>query len=251
MYLPVSFLFEVVPFLNPQAVGLRRVLWIAVQPAFVRQTMQIYANHLVLTPDMRDNSVHWLNLVAQSGFRLAHVDVFSLPVFLDGMLGRRTPDWLYAMPTLGVLALSLLVPRIAEPTVRHACALLLTMAASLDFFLSYPIVWEYQYTAVLPVAAILLLLPASAVFPRSVRGLSLALAACLWLPSLYFLSGSAAPSSRMMTLVRADRVVPVTLLFAFLLGITARAIRSNLLPTEPFPASRQGDSPSERILASA
>ena len=224
IYGAISALFEVVPALNPQGIGLRRVLWLATHPAFVRSTMNIYANHLVLTPDMRDNSIHWFNLVAQSGFRLAHVDVFSLPVFLDGLLGMRTPDWLYVLPTLMVLALSYPVARIREESRRHECTLLLAGAAILDFFVSYPTVWEYQYTAVLPVTAMLLLAPASPIFGRALRTWSLSVAACLWLPSLYFLSESAQPSMHEMTLVRLDRVLPVTSLFAFLLWVLVRSI---------------------------
>ena len=223
VYVPVSLLFECVPVLNPQAIGLGRVLWLARHPRFVRETMNIYANHLVLTPDMRDNSIHWFNLVAQSGFRLPHVDVFSLSLFLDGLFGVRTPDWLYLLPTLAVLALSLVVPRIPDTSTRRQCALLLAMAASLDFFLSYPTVWEYQYTAVLPVAAVLLLLPASAPLPNGIRAWSLGLSACVWLPSLYCFSGSALPSMSLVTLVRLDRVVPVTLLFGLLLWTVSRA----------------------------
>ena len=157
VYLPVSVLFQVVPMVNPERVSLGRVLWLGVHPGFVRSTMDIYANRLVLTPDMRDNSVHWFNLVAQSGFRLEHADVYSLPVFLDQLLGVRTPDWLYLLPTLAVLALSVAVARMRDVAARREAALWLVMAASLDFFLAYPTAWEYQYTAVLPVAAVLLI----------------------------------------------------------------------------------------------
>ena len=234
VYVPVSLLFELVPLLNPEGIGLRRVFWLAVHPGFVRRTMDIYTNRLLLMPDMRDNSIHWFNLVAQSGFRLEHIDVFSLPVFLDGLFGMRTPDWLYLFPTLAVLALSALVPRIPDAPLRRHSALLLAMAASLDFFLSYPTVWEYQYTAVLPVAAILLMLQDSGVLPKRVGAWSFGLAACSWLPSLYFLSGSASPSPDVTSLVRLDRVIPVTALFALLLWIVAR---SALKP--PLSASRR------------
>ena len=224
VYVPVSLIFELVPLLNPQGIGLGRVFWLALHPGFVRQTMDIYADHLVLTPDMRDNSIHWFNLVAQSGFRLQHVDIFSLPVFLDGVLGTRTPDWLYLLPGVAVLTPSLFVPRIRQTAGRRESALLLTMAASLSFFLSYPTVWEYQYTAVLPVGAVLLMLRGSALFTKPAAVWSLGLVACVWLPSLYFLSGAALPSQGAITMVRFDRVVPVTLLFVTLLWLVARAM---------------------------
>ena len=242
IYAAVSALFEIVPALNPQGIGLRRVMWLIAHPAFVRATMGIYTNHLVLTPDMRDNSVHWFNLVAQSGFRLAHIDVFSLPLFLDGLLGRRTPDWPYLLPTVAVLALSLPVACLRVGSGRRECALLLAAAASLDFFVSYPTVWEYQYTAVLPVAAVLLLLPASPTFGKGTRAWSLGLAACLWLPSLYFLSGRGLPSMAEITLVRLDRVLPVTALFAVLLWTVFRAIlRARISVPKPSDAAPTED----------
>ena len=231
IYLPVSLLCVFVPALNPEGVGLSRLVWLLTHPGFVRETMDVYANRLQLTPDMRDNSIHWFNLVAQSGFRLQHVDVYSLPVFLDGLVGRRTPDWPYLLPTALVLGLSAAVARMREPGRRQQAALLLLMAASLDFFLTYPTVWEYQYTAVLPVAAGLLVIGPD-VLPQQLRRWCLALALCICLPSLYFLSGSAAPTPGILAVIRADRVVPVSALFAILILRVGRAAlsRANQLP---------------------
>ena len=223
VYVPVSLLFQVIPSLNPERISLGRVFWLGWHPGFVQAKMNIYANQLVLTPDMRDNSVHWFNLIAQSGFRLQHADVFSLPAFLDGLLGVRTPGWIYLVPTLAVLVLSVGVARLEDRAVRMEAALLLILAASLDFFLAYPTVWEYQYTAVLPVAAALLLPGRSMLLGRRLWAWCLGLACCAWLPSLYFLSGSAVPSMPMLTLTRLDRVVPVTVLFGLLLWAVARA----------------------------
>lgn len=223
VYLPISFLFEVVPALNPEGIGLPRTVWLALHPGFVRSTMDIYRNNFALTPDMRDNSIHWFNLVAQSGFRLMHVDVFSLPVFLDTLLHTHTPDWLYLFPGCAVLLLSPLTARIREARIRAECALLLILAASLSFFLSYPTVWEYQYTSVLPAAAVLMLLRGSALL-GPFRKWAVALAACAWLPSLYFLSGDANPSTATITMVRLDRVVPVTALFVLLVYAVARTV---------------------------
>lgn len=226
VYVPVSLLFQVVPMVNPERISLGRVFWLSWHPGYVRQTMDIYANGFRLTPDMRDNSVHWFNLIAQSGFRLQHVDVYSLPVFLDGVFGTRTPDWIYLLPTLFVLVLSVMVARIQHRTLRLQAALVLVLAASLDFFLAYPTAWEYQYTAVLPVAAVLLLLRRSEALGERLWAWCFGLACCAWLPSLYFLSRSAAPDAGVLFLARLDRVVPVAALFALLswgvLGIVRR-----------------------------
>ena len=222
VYVPVSLLFLVIPPVNPERISLGRVFWLAWHPGFVRSRMDIYANGLSLTPDMRDNSVHWFNLVAQSGFRLQHVDVYSLPVFLDGLLGVRTPGWMYALPTLAVLVLSFAVARLRDRAVRLEAALLLVLAASLDFFLGYPTVWEYQYTAVLPVAAVLLLPGRSMLLSPEIRQWCVGLACCAWLPSLYVLSRSATPSGPVLAMARLDRVVPVTVLFALLVWVVGR-----------------------------
>ncbi len=222
VYVPVSLLFLVIPPVNPERISLGRVFWLAWHPGVVRSTMNIYANRLQLTPDMRDNSVHWFNLLAQSGFRLQHVDVYSLPVFLDGLFGVTTPEWFYLLLTGAVLVLSFAVARLPDRAERLEAALLLVLAASLDFFLAYPTAWEYQYTAVLPVAAVLLLPGRSMLLPARVWRWCVGLACCAWLPSLYFLSRSAAPGALVLAMARLDRVVPVTVLFALLIWVVAR-----------------------------
>jgi hypothetical protein len=231
IYAVVSVMTEIVPLFNPQAIGLRNVFWLALHPSVVRNTMNIYTNQFQVNAWMKDNSIHWLNLVAQSGMRLMHVDIFSLPVSLDTLLGMHTPDWIYQLPMLLVLALSIAVARIKDRRLKLETALLLLMATSLTFFLSYPTVWEYQYTSVLPVAAMLLLVrERSAFYARACMGL-FALAACAWLPSLYFLTEGKPLTPTVLTLIRIDRVAPVTLLFLVAVALIARAVVS-----EPKPA---------------
>jgi hypothetical protein len=220
-YIVVSLLFEVVPALNPEPIGFSRVAWLAFHPAYVHANMNIYLNRFVVTPEMKDNSIHWFNLIAQSDYRMHHIDIFSLPEFLDTALGLRTPGWLYQLPLLCVLGLTVAVYRMPERASRMVAAVLLLMAISLTFFLGYPTVWEYQYTSVLPVAAILLLLLTrndGPVQPCSKTMLKwmLALAACVWLPSLYFLTEGRDVDATTLTLTRLDRIVPVTLLFVLL-----------------------------------
>ena len=106
------------------------------------------------------------------------------------------------------------------------------MATSLAFFVTYPTVWEYQYTAVLPVAAVLLLAGPGTLLPPRLWRACVVLACIAWLPSLYFLSGSAEPGPAVLTLARLDRVLPVTLLFCLLVWRVATALRSPLLRRE-------------------
>jgi hypothetical protein len=226
-YLIVSLLFEIVPALNPEAIGLHRVAWLAIHPGYVHDTMNIYADRFNLTPDMKDNSIHWFNLVAQSSYRMNHIDIFSLPVFLDTLLGTRTPGWLYQLPLLVILGLTIAVARLRDTAARLHAALLLLMAISLTFFLTYPTVWEYQYTSVLPIAAGLLLVrshanPAAPLLPRPLLNAMLTLASSLWLPSLYFLTEGHIADASTLTLIRLDRVLPATLLFILMIYTLVR-----------------------------
>lgn len=235
VYVPVSLLCLVTPPINPERISLGRTFWLAWHPAFVQRHMNIYSNAFQLTPDMRDNSIHWFNLLAQSGVRLQHVDVYSLPVFLDGLLGVRTPGWIYVLPTLAVLVFSCLVARVQDRTVRLHASLLLVMAASIDFFLAYPTAWEYQYTSVLPVLAILLIMGQTLVLGRRLWVWCVGLASCTALPSLYFLSGSDEPSRAVLAMVRLDRVIPVTVLFLLLMLCVWRLVRGRA--SAPLPAA--------------
>jgi hypothetical protein len=222
IYATVSALFEVVPMLNPEAIGLRQVAWLAVHPSTVIATMNIYANNLHVNPWMKDNSIHWLNLVAQSGTRMMHIDIFSLPVFVDTLAGIRTPGWLYQLPLLLIFAMQVMVARIRDRRARLETGLLLLMASSLTFFLAYSTVWEYQYTGVLPVAAMLWIAREQGVSYAGPARWMAALAAVCWLPSLYFLTEGHPVTKATLTLIRFDRVVPVTLLFFAMLAVVAQ-----------------------------
>ena len=222
VYAVVSAIFELMPRLNPEAIGLQRVAWLAVHPGYVRATMNIYTNHLQLNDAMKDNSAHWFNLIAQTGTRFVHIDVFSLPVFLDVLLGMRTPTWIYQVPMITLLGLSLLVARMPQGRTRLEALLLLLMAASISFFLAYPTTWEYQYTSVLPVAGALLALRERSVFYERARLWLFGLAAFAWLPSLYWLTEGKTATAQVVLMIWADRVVPVTLLFVVAIVVAAR-----------------------------
>jgi hypothetical protein len=171
---------------------------------------------------MKDNSIHWLNLVAQSGTRMAHIDIFSLPVFLDTVFAAHTPAWPYQFLLLALFALQLLVARIPDRRARLEAALLLLMSSSLAFFLSYSTVWEYQYTGILPLAAVVLVVRERNVSCLPATKAMFALAACSWLPTLYFLTEGQPITPTTLTLIRLDRVLPTTLLF---LATTVAAAR--------------------------
>jgi len=224
IYAVVSLLFEMVPALNPEAIGLKQVVWLAWHPAFVHEHMDIYANHYQLNVWMRDNSIHWFNLIAQSGKPIVHIDVYSLPVFLQVLTGAPMPGWICKLPLLLTLALSVPVALLSDRRLRMEAALLLTMAISLTFFLSYPTAWEYQYASIMPVAAMLLLVAGRGIFYERSRWWLFGLAACIALPSLYVFTEGLAVSSKILLIIWLDRVLPVTLLFALMMVELARLL---------------------------
>jgi hypothetical protein len=214
IYAFVSLLFIIVPVLNPESVGWTKLTNILFDFDFIRQNLNIYKNGFVLNEYMKDNSIHWLNLIAQSDHKLMHIDVFSLPVFVDTLLGRSTPAGIYKLPIYISLMLSIAIPFIEDKKIRLESALLLVMAISLTFFLSYNTVWEYQFASVLPVIAILPILKQRNVFYAKNIPLMFIAGLFVCLPSLYFLVHNGNyQTNAALTLIRITRIIPVLIIF--------------------------------------
>ena len=214
IYAIVSFAFLIVPGLNPAPTTWADRIQLATHPDVVRQTMNVYTNGFVVTPAMKDNSVHWLAMIGLSDFRMQHVDVYSLPAFLDGLLRTRTSDALYRIPAIVILEMSLLVWFVRSRPQRLDAALMVMMAASLLVFLSYGLVWEYHYTGVLPIAALLLMRKKTSTIEWTI----IALGIVVWLPSLYFVVSTQNLSQLWVeTVIRLNRVLPVLAIFCLLL----------------------------------
>jgi hypothetical protein len=214
IYAFVSLLFIIVPVLNPESVGWTRLTRIFFDFDFIKEHLNIYKNQFVLNEYMKDNSIHWLNLIAQSDYKLMHIDVFSLPVFMDTLLGRSTPAAIYKLPIYVTLFLSVAVACIEDKIIRLESALLLVMAISLTFFLSYNTVWEYQFASVLPVIALLPVLKERRVFYSKYIPLMFVSGLLVCLPSLYFLVHNGDyQSNSALTLIRLTRIVPVLVIF--------------------------------------
>jgi hypothetical protein len=214
IYIVVSLAFLVVPALNPVATTWDRRIALATHPSVIAQTMNVYTNGFQVTPAMKDNSVHWFAMLGLVDFRFEHVDVYSLPTFLDGLLHTRTIDALYRIPAILILEMTLLLCIIRTRTARLEASLMVLMAASLLVFLSYGLVWEYHYTGVLPIAALLLIRKRLDPTEWAIIALSIV----VWLPSLYItVSTQDATQLWVQTLIRLDRVVPVLLIFCLLL----------------------------------
>jgi hypothetical protein len=214
IYIAVSFIFIALPLFNPEGIGFSRLMKVAFDFDFIRQNMNVYLNHLVVNEYMKDNSFHWLNLIAQSDFRLMIDTNFSFPVFLDALIGSRLPSFIYQFHLFAVLLLSAVIPFVIDKRIRLESSLLLLFAISLSYFIGYSIVWEYQFTSVLPVVALLPILAERGVFYKRDVPLLFCLGAIASLPSLYFLvRGSDLSTDGIQTLIRLDRIVPVYLLF--------------------------------------
>jgi hypothetical protein len=212
----ISLAFIFVPLLNPDAVGWEKLT--SIDFRYIQEHMNIYKNNFVLNAFMKDNSIHWTNLIAQSDYKLIHIDVFSLPVFVDVLLGKETEAWIFKLPIYICLALSIAIAFIADKKIRLECTLLLIMAISLTFFLSYNTVWEYQFTSALPLIAFLPILKKKQVFyEKYIRTMTITgLFFCL--PSLYFLfRNSDLSNSTTFTWIHADKVIPSFILFAIMI----------------------------------
>ena len=103
---------------------------------------------------------------------------------------------------------------------RIEAALYLTMAGSMAYLVMYSLVWEYHYTALLPVLGLLLV----GKNWNAVEKTMLALGALVCGPSLYFLVSRQNPALlSVQNVIRLDRVVPATAIFCILVGMVAAA----------------------------
>jgi hypothetical protein len=215
----VSLLFLIIPILNPEGIGLKNVWKLLNDVDFIKNNMNIYKNNFVLNAYMKDNSIHWLNLIAQSDYRLMHVDVFSFPVFLDTLLGYPISAAWYKLPIYITLVFSFIVPFINNRAIKFQSALLLLMTISLTFFLSYNTVWEYQYTSVLPILALLPQLYQKNVFYKKWIPLLFVSAVIIDLPNLYFLLHGKLITNNLLLLIRFNRVIPVVVMFIVMISL--------------------------------
>ena len=217
IYFFVSLLFILIPQLNPEGIGFRKLMSVAFDFDFIKANMNIYQNHFVLNQYMKDNSIHWLNLIAQSDYKLMHIDVFSLPVFIETIVGNATASGIYKIPIYISLILSIGVAFIKDKKIRLESTLLLVMAISLSFFLSYNTVWEYQFASALPVVALLPILKEKDVFYKKYIPIMFYVGLFLNLPSLYFLFRGGDFSGNALTFIRLDRIIPVLIIFVIMI----------------------------------
>lgn len=225
IYIVVSILFIIVPTLNPEGIAMARLLNIMFDFEFIKENMNIYKNNFVLNEYMKDNSIHWLNLIAQSEYRLNHIEVFSLPVFIDSIMQKQLPASIYKWPIYITLLLSATMFFISDKKARLSSLMLLLSVISLTFYLSYNTVWEYQYASLMPVIALFYLIRNKGVFSKMEGIAILVCSAMFYLPSLYFIL----PQKEVFGLtefniIRLNRVIPALLLFLVLINRIARIV---------------------------
>jgi len=220
IYGVVSLIFLQVPLFNPEKIDSIEMLQIAMNPEFIKENLNVYKNNFVLNKYMKDNSMHWLHIVAQSDFYWNHVDIFSLSAFTNTLAGKILPKFIYKLPLLIALALSALVVLIRDSKKRLELSLLLAMALTLTFFLSYNTVWEYHFALFQPAVVILMLLRDEAGFCKKWTSVALGVSFFLYLPTCYVFFSDKVTDRFMLSVIRADKVVPALILYLILIGIS-------------------------------
>jgi hypothetical protein len=213
IYGVVSLFMVAVPLVNPESISWGERWRILLDPQYVMEHLNIYKNKFLLNPPMKDATIHWLNLVAQSDYKLMNIEVFSLPVFLETLLPKVIPNWIFRLFMFIPLAILPYLPHSGRSG-RLEALLGVLITISLSFFLAYNTVWEYQYTSVLPVAAMSLLRYQS---ERGARRTALGVIICaslfIMMPSLYVLVRGWPLRPTELTLIRCTRIVPALVMY--------------------------------------
>lgn len=215
VYGVLSALLLLVPAWNPEGVGIERLGWLALHPGWVRAELEVYRHRFVLIPEMLDNAMHWLHMVAQSDNAWNHVQIFSLPVMLRGV-APAAGGVLRAIVLLPVVLAPLLL-RVPQARRAGASAWLVVLALA-SHFLGYAVAWEYQYVQLLAVAGALLALSTlRAPSPRWAR-VALGGLVLLYLPTPYIFLAKGGLGSGALVLLRIFRVGPALVVAAAALG---------------------------------
>ncbi|HEY0262117.1 MAG TPA: hypothetical protein VGB95_03765, partial [Chitinophagales bacterium] len=221
IYAVVSAIFVFVPVLNPEHISFDKLVFVATHPAFAKENLNIYKNQYVLNAFMKDNSIHWINLVAQSDHYLNHIQIFALSVFVNTMAGEELSPFIFKFPMLLSLVFSGAMLLLKNENERLQYSFLVVCSIVFTFFLSYNTVWEYQFTAALPVVAFMpILMKVKPDWKNELKWVFFA-GFFFCLPSFYFLLSGSDIDNTAMELIRFNRVVPAVVayaMFALLVG---------------------------------
>lgn len=192
VYALVSAVFLFVRPLNPQGVGTDVLIDAAVNPAMLVKTVIVGGRESLTyrTEFLHDNAIHWLNLKSRSGFPdHGNMEFFSLSSFL-AHAGLAVPQRVFMLPVYFIVFLSGLCYFVKNTEKRLACVLNVCALGILSFYTSYAVVYEYHYTTLAPVLAVMLGLYYSARGRALFGGAGLALfcagGALLFAPTPYY-----------------------------------------------------------------
>jgi hypothetical protein len=235
-YAAVSLAFLLIPALNPEAIGVQRVAELLARPAWVRAELNVYTQNFILIPEMLDNAMHWLHMIAQSGYAWDHVQIYSLQALARGLTDSNLLGglrWIAVVPAL--LSLGLFAVRSDQD--RLVTSIWITVFALASHFLGYAIAWEYQYTQLLLVVAALVAL--SSLRSQSSLGGKVLLAGCslLYMPTPYAWWSADGLTPAEMAVIRAFRVGPALVVAAVSLVMVARRIYSDSRRSAPKASS--------------
>jgi hypothetical protein len=226
VYIIISFLFIAIPLLNPQGIGFNKIFYLATHLDFVKENMNIFKNNFVVNEYMKDNSIHWFNIIILSDNKLMHIDIFSLPIFLDTLFGFDTPAFIYKIPIYFSIILSLLLFTIKDDRKRLEAIMIMIMIFTFSYLVFYNTVWEYQFTFALPIISMLFLLKDKSVFSKKSIIFLIFAGTFICLPSFYFLlrgsdffikDGYHLNQNLIANLIRIDKVVPAVIIFIILI----------------------------------
>lgn len=227
IYAVVSFLFIAVPVLNPQGIGFSKIYYLATHLDYVKENMNIFKNNFVLNDYMKDNSIHWFNILILSDNKLNHVDVFSLPAFINTILGYDAPAFIYKIPLYISLVLSFFIFFIKDQRVRLEAILAMIMIITFSYLICYNIVWEYQFTFALPIISMLFILKDKNVFYQPYLVALICIGIIICLPSGYFLirksdffvkDGFHINWQLALNLIRCNKIIPAVVIFIMLIS---------------------------------
>jgi len=216
VYLIVSWVTLSVPLINPESIGWSKRFILMFDFETIKETMNIYKNQYHLNENMKDNAIHWFNLIAQSGYRFNHIENCSFPVFLDTIFNKELPGFVYSLSIIFCLFCAVCLPLVAEKILRLRLLLLVVMLTSVSYFLSYNTIWEYQYTSMLPVIAMLYRIRNSLFFTKKQMIMMLTAGTFYYLPSFYCLLDQSNINISFITMVRLSRLLATLVIFCVL-----------------------------------
>jgi hypothetical protein len=223
LYILISFLFIIFPLFNPEGVGISNLFSLTVE--HLQNKRNIYTNGFNLTPLMKDNIIHWINLISMSDYYFKHIEIFGFATFCNDILGFDLPKILYKLPVIFSVFGAFALYFTKENNAKYLAVLFLIMSISLTVFISYNLVWEYQYASVTPVFVMIIILFLHQNISKHVFYLLAFFAVWFYLPSPFFIFNKSNNwSVTSQNLLHASRALPVFIVYCTLYFLFVKQI---------------------------